>query len=192
MKILIIYAHPNKKSFNHAALEHIQNGLDWSGNHSYQVIDLYEEQFNPILKFDEEDRRHDLHKDPEMKKYRDLVKESDILIFIFPIWWHGLPAILKGFFDRVFVKNFAYSYEEKFPKGLLTGKSAWVLYTQDSSKWFVALFRMNSEWLTIKWAILKFCGFKRVRKLMFTGVKDSSLEKRESWLSYLEKEAQKL
>jgi len=54
----------------------------------------------------------DLHKDPEMAKYRDLITWADHLIFIFPIWWSGMPAILKGFIDRVFAADFAYSYKK--------------------------------------------------------------------------------
>ena len=55
----------------------------------------------------------DLAKVAEMEKYRDLVTWADHLIFIFPIWWSGMPAILKGFIDRVFVADFAYSYKSR-------------------------------------------------------------------------------
>ncbi len=192
MKILIVYAHPNKKSFNHAELEHIKSGLDQSGEHTYQIVDLYEEQFNPVLTFNENKRRVDLVNDPEMKKYRDLVQEANHLIFIYPIWWYGPPAILKGFIDRVLVKGFAYTYEGFLPKGLLSGKTAWVVYTLDSPSWFVTFFRHQAEWMIMKRAILKFCGFRKIRRLMFAGLKNSSLKKRETWLNYLEQESKKL
>lgn len=109
MKILIIYTHPNHQSFNGAILKQVQNNL--SKTHTVKTLDLYAEQFDPVLQFDENHRRRDLDKVAEMEQYRDLVTWADHLIFIFPIWWSGMPAILKGFIDRVFVSGFAYSYK---------------------------------------------------------------------------------
>ncbi len=100
MKILIIYAHPNHNSFNGAILKQVQANLD--RNHEVTLLDLYAEKFNPVLSFDEDHRRRDLEKDPETQTYRELITWADHLIFIFPIWWSGMPAILKGFIDRVF------------------------------------------------------------------------------------------
>ena len=105
MKTLIIYTHPSPTGFNAAILKEVQSNL--SKKHEVKTLDLYAENFDPILRFDQEHRRRDLHKDPEMAKYRDLITWADHLIFIFPIWWSGMPAILKGFIDRVFAADFA-------------------------------------------------------------------------------------
>ena len=91
MNILIIYAHPNCKSFNNAILKQVESSI--SSTHKIKTIDLYKENFDPVLKFDEENKRRDLAKSPETLKYRDMIKEADKLIFIFPIWWSGMPAI---------------------------------------------------------------------------------------------------
>jgi NAD(P)H dehydrogenase (quinone) len=144
MNVLIVYAHPNKNSFNHAILDEVVRGIQ-DGNHCCQVIDLYKDGFNPILVFNEEKKRSDLLNDKETESYRDLVRNANHLIFIYPIWWYGMPAILKGFIDRVFVSGFAYSTSGRMPKGLLGDKSAWVLYTIDSPSWFVKLFRRSVE-----------------------------------------------
>ena len=106
MKTLIIYTHPSPTGFNAAILKEVQSNL--SKKHEVKTLDLYAENFDPILRFDQEHRRRDLHKDPEMAKYRDLITWADQLIFIFPIWWSSMPAILKGFIDRVFAADFAY------------------------------------------------------------------------------------
>ena len=106
MKTLIIYTHPSPTGFNAAILKEVQSNL--SKKHEVKTLDLYAESFDPILRFDQEHRRRDLHKDPEMAKYRDLITWADQLIFIFPIWWSSMPAILKGFIDRVFAADFAY------------------------------------------------------------------------------------
>ena len=92
MKTLIIYTHPSPTGFNAAILKEVQNNL--SKKHEVKTLDLYAENFDPILRFDQEHRRRDLHKDPEMAKYRDLITWADHLVFIFPIWWSGMPAIL--------------------------------------------------------------------------------------------------
>ena len=102
MNALIIYAHPNPKSFNHAILTEMQRGLK-DGNTTYEVIDLYKDNFNPNLVFNEDIKRSDLMNDVEVKRYQELIKKADHLIFIYPIWWYGTPAILKGFLDRVFI-----------------------------------------------------------------------------------------
>ncbi|WP_077616083.1 NAD(P)H-dependent oxidoreductase [Caenibacillus caldisaponilyticus] len=184
MKVLIIYAHPNPESFNAALLKAVERGLREAG-HAYAVIDLYKDRFNPVLVYNDKIRRRDLKNDPETAHYRELVRDADHLIFIFPVWWYGVPAILKGFFDRVFASGFAYRYDGAVPKGLLKGKSAWVVYTLDSPGWYVRLVRRSVEWTVIRDAILKFCGIRKVRRFMFAGVKRSSIKRRQKWLAYL-------
>lgn len=102
-----------------------------------------------------------------------------------------MPAILKGFIDKVFVSGFAYTSKGKFPKGLLVDKSAWVMYTIDSPSWFVRLVRRNIEWIVMRDAILKYCGIKCVRRMMFAGVKNSNLKSRQKWLNYVYLQASK-
>jgi NAD(P)H dehydrogenase (quinone) len=181
MRVLMIYAHPNSESFNHAIFENIKRGLE-EGRHKVEVIDLYKEKFNPVLFYDHVKRRRDLAEDPEVAGYRDMISQADHLIFIYPIWWYGLPAILKGFIDRVFVSGFAYTSTGKVPKGLFGDKSAWVVYTIDSPSWFVRFFRHNVEWRVMKTAILKYCGIKHTKRLMFANVKKSDPAQRQKWL----------
>lgn len=106
MKTLIIYAHPNDKSYNASILETVKENL--SSKHELKILDLYKEKFDPVLRFDTTHRRRDLAHDVAMKDYRDLITWADQLIFIFPTWWSGMPAILKGFIERIFVAGFAY------------------------------------------------------------------------------------
>jgi NAD(P)H dehydrogenase (quinone) len=181
MSTLIIYAHPNKKSFNHAILENVMNGLK-DANRQFELIDLYTEKFDPILVIDEEHKRRDLINDPYTADYRNKIEEADKLILIYPIWWFGVPAILKGFFDRVFVSGFAFKYDGKLPQGLLKNKSAWVIYTIDSPSFYINWFRKNAEWTVVRDAILKFCGIKKIKRTRLTSIKNSTNEKRQQWL----------
>ncbi|WP_457983357.1 NAD(P)H-dependent oxidoreductase [Bacillus paralicheniformis] len=181
MQTAVIYAHPNPNSFNGAILNQVIKALE-DGKHSYDVIDLYRDRFDPVLLFDEKKRRSDMKPDPETAEYRRIVKNADHLIFIYPLWWGGMPAIMKGFIDRVFVAGEAYTYQGKLPKGLLKAPTASVYYTADAPSWYLRFWRRDADWVTVKDVMLKFCGVRRVRRLLFAGVKDSSDGKRTQWL----------
>ncbi|WP_294977159.1 NAD(P)H-dependent oxidoreductase [uncultured Leuconostoc sp.] len=116
----IIYAHPWDGSFNHAILTTVTKQFD-RANTPYQVIDLYKESFDPV--FSPEELRHYATGDTPYKKiaaYQKMISQSSELIFIFPIWWYDLPAILKGFIDKVMLINFAYFENDGQMQGLLT------------------------------------------------------------------------
>lgn len=116
----IVYAHPWEGSFNHAILETIKKELDKS-NEPYKIIDLYKESFNPVFS-PEELQMYSIGETPyeKVKEYKKIIADSSELIFIFPIWWYDMPAILKGFLDKVMLKKFAYSEENGEWTGLLT------------------------------------------------------------------------
>ncbi|WAH39346.1 NAD(P)H-dependent oxidoreductase [Alicyclobacillus dauci] len=181
MNVLIIYAHPNPNSFNAAVLAQVERALRES-RHDFTVIDLYKDNFNPVLVYNDDRFRRDLKDDPETTAYRELIRAADHLILIYPVWWYGTPAILKGFFDRVFASGFAFTYDGMIPKGLLKGKSAWVFYTIDSPRWYAAIFRLSADWIVVRDATLKFCGVKPVKRFMFANVKRSCTGRREKWL----------
>jgi putative NADPH-quinone reductase len=107
----IIFSHPWHGSFNKAILDTITSLFD-KANKAYQIIDLPKDGFNPAMS-EAELAVYNKGKalDPLVTKYQEMVGNSDELIFIFPIWWGTMPAILKGFFDKVLLVDFAYNYE---------------------------------------------------------------------------------
>ncbi|MDR1698107.1 MAG: NAD(P)H-dependent oxidoreductase [Erysipelotrichaceae bacterium] len=109
---LIVYTHPYEGSLNHAILETVIASLKKQGR-DYEVIDLIKDGFNPVLT-KEELRLYSRGEtiDPLVNKYQDLIKKSDRIIFIYPIWWGETPALLKGFIDKVMKVHFAYHYDE--------------------------------------------------------------------------------
>lgn len=136
----IIYAHPWEESFNHAILEQVE--LTLTGNHvEYQVIDLYKDGFNPILTL-EELKLYSAGKTNYalVNDYQKIIQNSDSLIFIFPIWWYDVPAILKGFFDKVMLEKFAFLEDEaRNWTGLLTNiKKVNVITTASMTKELLA------------------------------------------------------
>lgn len=187
MNILIISAHPNPKSFNAHLLKQVRENIDKS--HKVQVLDLYTEKFNPVLHFDDKHRRRDLVSDPETAKYRSLVTWADQFIFIFPIWWSGMPAILKGFIDRVFVAGFAYHNTKIGLKGHLKGK-AWIITTHNTPS-FITLFSQDYG-KVLKSQILKPCGISPVTISQITGVENISDQERQRDLAKIIQKAKNL
>jgi len=115
----IIYTHPYNNSFNHEILKTMTNHFN-ENNEIYQIIDLYKDSFNPVLSPIELQKYSSGEvTDPLVSKYQKMISESDELVFIFPIWWHNLPAMLKGFLDKTMLANFAYN-EDNGWTGLLT------------------------------------------------------------------------
>lgn len=136
---LIIYAHPKTEGFCSYILKEVKNELS-KKEVDFEVLDLYQLDYDPIMKKKEHytagnDEISDLN-----KNFQDKIKKADRLIFIYPVWWASMPAILKGFLDRVFTPGFAFSYEGKrlisaLPEGLLNDKKALVFQTLGGPRW---------------------------------------------------------
>ncbi|MES2189943.1 MAG: NAD(P)H-dependent oxidoreductase [Pseudomonadota bacterium] len=144
MKTLIVYANPEPTSFSAALKDIAQQTLVGLG-HDVVVSDLYAENFNPVA------GRHDFttvadagrfHYQQEQLKASqeqgfssDLVREqkrvadADLFIFVYPLWWGGMPAILKGWFDRVLAYGFAYADGKRFDSGFFKGRHGVVALT---------------------------------------------------------------
>jgi NAD(P)H dehydrogenase (quinone) len=184
MKILIVYAHPNPESFNHAILEAFTRGLSESG-HSYEVVDLYATRFNPCL--DGGDlAKLTAGKTPEdIRAQQERVSGAEGIVFIHPIWWSGAPAILKGWVDRVFSMGFAYKFDEKtgYPVGLLKHGKSLVINTAGAREEDAKASGMTE---TINRAevegVLKFCGVREAHHVIFYNVIMSDDETRRGYL----------
>jgi NAD(P)H dehydrogenase (quinone) len=111
MKVLIIYCHPSKNSFTYEVKEAFIKGLESAG-HSYEISDLYADGFNPVLSEKEYIREGFYNLDSlvaedvlfEQKK----INEADAIVFIYPDFWTSSPAMLEGWFQRVWTYGFAY------------------------------------------------------------------------------------
>lgn len=159
MHTLIIYAHPNPTSFNHALLDTCVHTLQAAGE---QVIvkDLYKEGFNPILSAEDlRQMKQDNTTPTDIAAEQELLRWANRLIFIYPIWWYDRPAILKGWFDRVFTNGFAFRYGAGGAEGLLTHLRALVIQTIGESQQFYE--SINATQLiqrSIAEGTLGFCG----------------------------------
>ena len=128
MKVLVVYAHPNPGSFNHAILESFTKGLGHGGK-TFEVIDLYAMKFNPSLEFEDYEQFICGPMPKDILDQQAKITQADGLAFVFPIWWLSCPAILKGWMDRVLFRGFAFKLTEKGPEGLLRNNKALIIST---------------------------------------------------------------
>lgn len=130
MKVLVVYAHPNPQSFNHAVLDAFTKGLR-DGGHTYEVVDLYAIKFDPCTKLEDLAQFSGGQMPRDVLDQQEKVATADGLAFIFPRLDWTYPAILKGWIQRVFSYGFAYSapFSEKGAKGLLHHKKALLIST---------------------------------------------------------------
>lgn len=178
MNALIVHAHPEPKSFNGAMKDLAVKTLPQAG-HKVRVSDLYAMGFDPVSD------RHNFAtvKDPEYYKQQveemhafetngfaedvqeelDKLMWCDLLIFQFPLWWFGLPAILKGWCDRIFAMGPTYGYGRMYDKGVFIGKKAMCALTTGGGETMYSQFGMNGNirdiLFPINHGIFYFTGF---------------------------------
>lgn len=132
MKNLIVYAHPNSGSLNHFFKQTVLESLQDSGE-EIALRDLNEINFNPVLSLADMNGQRMGKVADDVQTEQDFITWADRIIFIYPIWWTGMPAIMKGYIDRVFSYGFAYRYDHGGQKGLLTGKKTIIINSHGKS-----------------------------------------------------------
>jgi putative NADPH-quinone reductase len=178
--LLIVNGHPDKESFNHALS---QAYLDGTVNTDAEVVTLNiaDLEFNTNLQYGYR-QRTDL--EPDLLTAIEMIKKANHIVWIFPMWWHGLPALLKGFIDRTFLPGIAFEPVpgKPFPIKLMKGKSARIIITSDTPNWYNRLVMRNPAINQFKKGTLNFCGFNPVKVTYIAPIRDSSLEFRKKWL----------
>lgn len=189
MKTLIINGHPNADSLNRSLVHAYEQGALSAGK-QVEILHLSELNFNPNLAFGYS-KRTEL--EPDLLRAQELLAWCDHLVVVHPVWWGGLPAILKGFFDRTFLPKFAFSYREKsvWWDKLMKGKSAEIIYTIDQPIFYYKLVNGAPGLKQLKKMILQFCGFKVTRVTGLPNVRYSTLDKRTKWLKKIQEIAQR-
>lgn len=170
MNVLIVYTHPNHESLNYAFLQKTLEGIKANPKDTnVQVLDLYEEGFNPALVFNGDKRRRDMHSDPETSKYREQITWADHIVYIYPIWWGRPPAMLMGYVDRLFSTNFAYKNTNTAygHVGLLKGKKVTCISTMKGPAGYITLFLNNAHKALMKKALFNYVGIKKVKFFEF-------------------------
>lgn len=201
MNALIVYAHEEPKSFNGAMRDVAVSVLQEMGN-SVEVSDLYAKGFNPV------GGKHDFTKlaDPHFFKYgveqthateagsfaadvaaeQQKLLQADLLIFQFPLWWFGLPAILKGWVDRVFAAGLTYGGGRWYSSGVFRGKRAMLSLTTGGGPSIYSPRGLNGDMdallFPIQHGMLYFVGFDVLPPFIAWAVARSTPQEREGYL----------
>lgn len=183
-KILLINGHPNKDSFNFGIAAAYRKGAESSGAEIREIV-IAELDFNPNLVFGYQ-KRTEL--EPDLLNAWEKIQWADHLVWIHPVWWGGLPAITKGFIDRLFLPGFAFQYRENssFWDKLLKGKTAHIITTLDQPGWFYRFYFRRPSVNQLKRSVLQFCGVSPVKVSYIGTIKNSKSEMREKWLKNVE------
>jgi NAD(P)H dehydrogenase (quinone) len=161
MRVLVIYAHPLADSFAAALHRAILARLRESG-HEVDDCDLYAEEFDPVL--GPAERASYNTPSPDLSGVAGHVarlQAADALVLCFPTWWYGMPAILKGYFDRVWAQGVAFRLPEgggAILPGLSNIRKFWVVTTYGAPWWLIRLVLRDPVRAVILGGLARLCG----------------------------------
>jgi NAD(P)H dehydrogenase (quinone) len=178
MSTLVIDGHPNAESLCAAiAARYARAHADSS------VLSLRDLDFDQNMRFGYT-RRQEL--EPGLRLAWQRLLDADHVVIVTPIWWGSVPALLKGFFDRLLLPKRAYRIKANgMPEGLLSGRTGRVIVTTDSPWWYLPLVG-DTTVRHVRQTTLRFCGIRSVKATRLGPVKGSNAELRERWLQKVE------
>jgi NAD(P)H dehydrogenase (quinone) len=185
-KIFILLGHPDKEGLCGELADAYEKSARDAG-HDVQRLNIGEMQFDPIL---HKGYRAIQELEPDLKKFQESLKWADHFVIIHPVWWLGMPALLKGLFDRAWLPGSAFRYIKTksgkntiFWHRLFKGKTARLITTSGTSPYLERLFPGNVN-AQLKWGILWFAGFS-TRTVWFGPAENPQLSKKDRWLAYV-------
>jgi putative NADPH-quinone reductase len=192
MRALVIVAHPTEDSYCHALAERAVAGLRTAG-HEVEVIDLYAQGVRVAMTAEERRAYHgdDPILDPTIRRHADMLTRAQILVFVYPTWWSGLPAILKGWLERVMVPGVGFRFHERTGRvrpGLPQVRRIVGISTYGSPRGYVGLVNDNGR-RTLTRALRMSCGFRaRPRWFGLYAIDTSTRIEREEFASRVERD----
>jgi NAD(P)H dehydrogenase (quinone) len=184
--VLFILGHPSQNSFCKALLDSYQKGAAVLGA-KCQSICISELNFDGNLAESYKNRDAILVEDDVIKS-QELIKWADHIVMAYPTWWGSMPALTKGFIDKVFLPGFAFKHHKgkPFPEKLLKGKSIRLLVTMDAPKWWFYLVYGAAQYRMLRQLVFGYVGFNPIRFTTFGAVRTSSEAQRFKWLKKVE------
>ncbi|SDU31729.1 NAD(P)H-dependent oxidoreductase [Geopseudomonas guangdongensis] len=178
--VLLILASP-ADSFGAALADAYADSAEHAG-HRVERLALDTLDFDPLL---HHGYRREQALEADLQAARQALLRADHLVFVYPVWWGSVPALLKGFLDRLLLPGFAFRYRpgQAMPERLLGGRSAQLLVTMDSPPWYFRWVTGAPAIAQMKRATLEFCGIRPVAVACFGPLQDSTPARRERWLA---------
>jgi NAD(P)H dehydrogenase (quinone) len=182
-KIAIFIGHPIKESLSHKLALSYKKGAESRGC-EVKFFSLGELKFDLILRNGYSKRQE---WEPDLKKVADALFWADHWVFVTPLWWGSMTALMKGFIERVFLPGLMFKFEKNapMPTQLMKGISARVIVTSDSPYLYYRFFIGSPVEKIFKRAILGFCGVNPVNFSYFDQVRKATPEKRDKWQNFV-------
>ncbi|MFP5408161.1 MAG: NAD(P)H-dependent oxidoreductase [Gammaproteobacteria bacterium] len=190
MNVLIILGHPRTGSLCGALADAYGEGARAAGT-DVRRLDLATLDFDPDVHTTSPNQQPF---EADIRQARELILWAEHLVFVYPTWWGTLPALLKGFLDRVLTPHFAFNTCEGGTgyQGLLGGRSAQLITTMDTPPLIHRLLYRQPGRNAMARATLGFCGIRPVRSLVCDSVKDSTLQQRQHWIEQASRQGRAL
>ena len=168
MHVLTVVCHPNPASFSHAVAQQFVVGAQSVG-HSTEVADLYVEKFDPILSERDLQQFQGRVMPDDVLREQARIERADALCLVYPMWWYGPPAVMKGWFDRVWSAGWAYHWTHDPEGSLLAARPCTILIPLGASdnqlrRWG---YRQEIEHL-LRFGVLGYCGVDPIRIELLT------------------------
>ena len=144
MRVLVIFAHPLGDSYAATLRDTVVAALE-AGGHTVDLCDLYQEDFDPTLSAQEwRDYENTSENTRAVSRHVERLRHAEGIIFVFPSWWYGMPAILKGYFDRVWLPGVAFEFGPQAIRPLLMSiRMFGVVTTTGAPEWFTRIYMGN-------------------------------------------------
>jgi NAD(P)H dehydrogenase (quinone) len=191
MRVLVLYAHPLPDSFAAALHRTIVATLRRNG-HEVDDCDLYAENFDPVLSVAE--RQAYNTQNPDLAAVADHVarlRTAEAVVVCFSTWWYGMPAILKGYFDRVWTTNVAFTLPEgggAIRPALTNIRQFWVVTTLGSPWWLARLVLRDPVHAVLLGGLARLCGRGvRTRYLALYSIDAASRQRTAAFLARVER-----
>lgn len=174
-------AHPDENSFSQALAQAYQQSAEAAGHETF-LLSLSKLQFDPILHYAYKQR---ISWEPDLELAWEKITWCDHMVWVYPTWWGTMPALMKGFIDRLFIPGFAFKYRDGSPfwDKLLKGKSARIITTMDSPVLYNFIVYRSAGHHIIKDAVLKFCGVSPVKITTIGNIKWKKVPQIQQWLT---------
>lgn len=184
--ILLILGHPSENSFCKALLDAYKKGAEIAGA-ACKIIYISRLNFAVNLS-DGYKTGEAMQLEEDLVASQQLIQWADHIVMAYPNWWGFMPAIAKGFIDRVFLPGFAFKHHSGkiFPEKLLKGKSMRLMVTMDTPKWWFYLIYRASQYQILKRIVFGYVGFDPIHFSTFGFIRKSTARLRDNWLKKVE------
>lgn len=163
MHILVVLCHPNRESFSRIITDQVIRGAESEG-HTVKLVDLYEDGFDPVFRSRDWQQFDGVPMPEDVLEQQRFVEDSDAIFLIFPIWWYQMPAMLKGWLDRVWSAGWCYK-SERDPEGTLLAHRPCTVFalagatSRQLNRWGYNK-QIHHLW---RYGVFGYCGFEPLR-----------------------------